>query len=73
MMQKKRILRQLKGGEEGVDIHTIPARNEGSPTWLQDAQDMMLDLKRLKCSNALTGKLYGLCKRTADESKITAA
>lgn len=42
---------------------------DGSPTWLSEAQQSILDLTRLQHSAALTGKLYGLCTRTADESK----
>jgi hypothetical protein len=54
-----------KKSAEGPDVTPNAQR---SFTWLQAAQDTILDLAKLNQCNLLIGRLYGLCKSTADES-----
>ena len=42
--------------------------HKGSPKWLQEAQEMMIDTPRMKSISELTGKLYNLSVTTAKES-----
>eukprot|EP00563_Minutocellus_polymorphus_P004847 CAMPEP_0181042688 /NCGR_PEP_ID=MMETSP1070-20121207/12290_1 /TAXON_ID=265543 /ORGANISM="Minutocellus polymorphus, Strain NH13" /LENGTH=543 /DNA_ID=CAMNT_0023120931 /DNA_START=183 /DNA_END=1814 /DNA_ORIENTATION=+ len=47
---------------------TGPSASAKPSAWLEAAQGTMLDLTRLDHCNTLIGKLYGLCKSTADQS-----
>jgi len=50
------------------DVGSKPTSGEPS-SWLEAAQEEMLDLSKLKSSSMLIGRLYGLCKKTAAESR----
>jgi hypothetical protein len=45
-----------------------PPSRSGSAGWLREAQDLMLDFSRVKNVSELSGKLYCLCNKTAEES-----
>jgi hypothetical protein len=45
-----------------------PPSRSGSACWLQEAQDLMLDFSRVKNVSELSGKLYCLCTKIAEES-----
>jgi RNA dependent RNA polymerase len=46
-----------------------PAYLEGSPNWLEEAQNVMLDFSVVSKANQIIGKLYSLSVKSAKESK----
>jgi hypothetical protein len=54
--------------QENTAMKAGPCHRRGSSAWLQEAQNLMLNFDTLKQISTLTGKLYGLCTRTSDES-----
>jgi hypothetical protein len=61
--QREKKISQYDNKAEG------PKYQKGSPNWLEDAQDVMLDFSVVSKASEITGKLYNLSVKSANQSK----